>query len=181
MRSVLFVSSLAVLSACSSANTTIGGATTPETVRVSGPGGGAIRVTPTADADVAEVPYPIAEVWHILPMAYDSVGLKIAAADQATRIVGTGNQKVRRQIGGVPLSKYIDCGNTQIGASADSYDIVLTVRTQLRSDNPNGTSVRTVVEAMGKPVAFSQEYSQCGSTGRLEKRLAEVIQAKLGH
>lgn len=182
MRTSILALSVAALSACGPTNSTLGGtAENPATVRISGPGGGAVRVTSTADADVAEVPYPIAEVWRVLPSAYDSVGLVIGAADVPNHLVGTNGQKVRRQIGGVTLSRYIDCGNTQIGASADTYEIVLSVQTQLRADNPNGTSIRTMVEAQGKPVNFSQAYSACSTTGRLEKRLAEVIQAKLGH
>jgi hypothetical protein len=182
MRRSIVVLGLAVLSACGPSNATIGGgAATPETVRISGPGGGSVRITSTADADVVEIPYPIAEAWRALPLAFDSLGLVIGAADKANYIVGTNGQKVRRQIGGVPLSRYIDCGSTQIGASADSYEILLYVRTQLRADNPNGTSVRTMVEAQGKPVNFSQAYSQCTTTGRLEKIVGGVLQAKLGH
>jgi hypothetical protein len=182
MRRSIVVFGLAALAACGPANATVGGgAATPETVRISGPGGGAIRVTSSADADVAEIPYPIADAWKALPLAFDSLGLVIGAADKANYVVGTNGQKVRRQIGGVPLSRYIDCGSTQIGASADSYEILLYVRAQLRSDNPNGSSIRTMVEAMGKPVNFSQEYSQCSTTGRLEKKVAEVLWAKLGH
>ena len=112
-------------------------------------------------------------------MVYDSVGLKIASLDSAHHLIGNGDAKMRRQLGGVPLSRFLDCGQTQIGYNADSYDVVLTVKTQLQPDASGATVVRTLVTAVAKPVAFSQEYSSCSSTGKLESRVSDVIRAKL--
>jgi hypothetical protein len=178
MRPLAVVLSCIALVACSSTGTSVSGSPTPETIRVSGQGGGAITLTSNADASVANISLPMARVWSVLPVAYDSLGLTVAAADASTHILGNGGVKIRRQLGGVPLSRYIDCGAAQIGASADSYDVYLTVRTQVRPNGTDASSVSTMVEAMAKPVAFNQDYSSCSSTGRLEARLAEVIQAK---
>jgi hypothetical protein len=178
MRAVVVALSFAALAACSG-NPPLGGAPAPETIRVSGPGGGAVTVTSNAMAGVSIVAGPIAKVWRVLPFAYDSLGLAIVTLDSANHLIGNGDMKLRRQLGGVPLSRFLDCGNTQIGYNADSYDVVLTVRTQLRSDDSGATTMTTMVTAMAKPVAFSQAYSNCSSTGKLEMRLADAIRAKL--
>jgi hypothetical protein len=51
----------------------------------------------------------------------------------------------------------------------------------VRSDGPAASSVLTMVEAVGKSIAFAQDYSACSSTGKLEAHLADVIKAKLHH
>jgi len=176
MRALVVTLSVAALSACSS-NPPIGGAPAPETIRVSG--AGSVTVTSNATAGVSIVAAPIARVWRLLPMVYDSVGLRVATLDSARHLIANGDTKLRRQLGGVPLSRFLDCGQTQIGYNADSYEVVLTVQTQLQSDPSGATTVRTLVTAVSKPVAFSQEYSNCSSTGKLESRVSDVIRAKL--
>ena len=74
--------------------------------------------------------------------------------------------------------RLIDCGTTQGGPSAETYDIRLTVTTRV-SAVEGGTSLSTTVEPMGKPVAFSGEYIRCSSTGVLESRLADAVKARL--
>jgi hypothetical protein len=179
MRVLALALAFAAVPACGPSSPTLGRGATPETIRMDGPGGGALSVMPDASASAAILAFPIAQVWRILPAAYDSLGLAVATEDPAAHLIANGDMKVRRQLGGVPLSRYIDCGRTQIGASADSYQIVLTVKTQLRSDDAGATTVMTLVEAMGKPVTFAQDYSRCNSTGKLESQVADVIKAKL--
>jgi hypothetical protein len=176
MRAFVAALSVTALSACSS-NPPIGGAPAPETIRVSGTG--AVTMTSNATAGVSIVAAPVAKVWRLLPIVYDSVGLKVATLDSARHLIANGDTKLRRQLGGVPLSRYLDCGQTQIGYNADSYEVVLTVQTQLQPDPSGATTVRTLVTAVSKPVSFSQEYSSCSSTGKLESRVSDVIRAKL--
>lgn len=178
MRALIVGLSVAALSACSS-NPPLDGAAAPETMRVSGAGGGALTMTSNATAGVSIIAAPIARIWRLLPIVYDSVGLKVATLDSARHLIGNGDARLRRRLGSAPLSRFLDCGQTQIGYNADSYDVVLTVQTQLQTDPSGATVVRTLVTAMSKPVAFSQEYSNCSSTGKLESRVADVIRAKL--
>jgi hypothetical protein len=79
------------------------------------------------------------------------------------------------------LVRLIDCGTTQGGPSADSYDIRLSVLTQVSpaEGGGGGSTIVTTVDAMGRPVAFSGEYVRCTSTGSLETRIADAIQAQL--
>src|SRR5260370_30786810 len=97
MRTFVVVLSIAVISACSS-NPPLGGAPAPETIRVSGAGGGAVTVTSNAMAGVSIVAAPIARVWRLLPTVYDSVGLAVATLDSVRHLIANGDTNLRRHI-----------------------------------------------------------------------------------
>jgi hypothetical protein len=178
MRKSFVVVALLSLGACASnpgPSTTDG-----QTVRVVGPGGGELRVRPSADANLVIVVDSIPKVWAVMPAVYDSVGLSIDPnlMDFKTRQISSGTIKIRRHLGEAALSKYLDCGGTQIGPSADSYEIMLSVTTRLVPQPAGATGVSTVVEAAGKPINFAQAYTPCTSTGRLERFIGEVARIK---
>ena len=64
-------------------------------------------------------------------------------------------------------------------ASADSDDVFLTVLTTVRADGTDGAALSTVVEAKARPVTYNQAYSNCSSKGGIERRIAELVNAKL--
>src|SRR5262249_10496561 len=72
------------------------------------------------------------------------------------------------------LAKYIDCGTTQIGPNAESYDITLTLTTVLTAAENGATAMSINVEASAKPMAFSQEPFRCSTKGVLEKRVQDL-------
>ena len=171
---------LASITACAS-NQQVSGSES-QAVRVTAPGGGELRLRANDQVNLVIVSDTLTRVWSVLPAAYDSLGLTPdpTLLDPKLRVIGTGSVKLRRKLGDAPLSRYIDCGNsTQIGPSADSYDIMLTVKTQLLPQPGGATGVSTIVEAAGKPMNFAQGYSSCGTTGKLEKAIGDVVRAKL--
>jgi hypothetical protein len=180
MRRFLFLS-LAALG-CSS-SPIIESAPTPETVRVMGSANptGTIAMgvvaTPASARTSSFLTTPEA-VWSVLPAAYESLGIPLSVSDPATRTLGNTGFNVRRRLGSVPLVRYIDCGSTQGGPSAETYDVRLVINSVVRPGE-GATTVATTVEAMGKPVAFSGEYIRCSSTGVLEARVADAIKARL--
>jgi hypothetical protein len=182
MRLLLLLSLAAV--GCSSANVPKAPPEpVPQTVRVMGsaaPGGTiAMGVTGTpATARSFSILATPAEVWRALPAAYESLGIPISTMDSATGTIGNAGFNVRRRLGSVPLVRYIDCGSTQGGPSAETYDVRLVVTTVMQSAEA-ATTLATTVEGMGKPVAFSGEYVRCGSSGALEARIADAVKAKL--
>ena len=115
----------------------------------------------------------------MLPAAYDSIKVPLNTLDAKTHTIGNDGFKVRKELGATALSKYIECGTTQIGPNADSYDVVLTVVTQLQPGDAGATKVVTTFESSARPIAFSQEYSKCSSKGVLEARLMDVLRKRL--
>jgi hypothetical protein len=86
---------------------------------------------------------------------------------------------VHRRLGKARLSEYVNCGNSQGGPSADTYEINLAVSTRLAAAPSGGTVVTTVVNAAGKPASLSGDYIPCATTGGLETRLVKLIEAQL--
>jgi hypothetical protein len=180
MRGIALLS-LVALAACASGSSTT--AARPETVRVVGGGGlgsGAVNIRgASSSASVSRVAFPLDAAWRALPSVYDSLRIPPTTLDPKTHHFGNEGMKIRQRLGSVQLSKYIDCGQAQIGPSADSYDVFLSVTTTLQAANAGETEVSTLVEASARPLAFGQEYTRCTSRGTLENAVAAILAAKL--
>jgi hypothetical protein len=169
--------SLIALSACASSGNA--SSRPDETVRIVGTGGGNVTLTSNTYAHVSRVSAPIDRVWLAMPAAFEALSLPITGVDTITHVISNDGLKLRRQLGKTPLSRFIDCGSTQIGENADSYDVHLTISVQLKPDEGGITRFETMFEAMAKPVAFSREYSRCTTRGVLETRLVDAVKAQL--
>jgi hypothetical protein len=161
-----------------------GTAPRPETTRIQGSsiGGGSnttITMTSNTSASVTSVAASLDRVWRLLPGVYDSLGIVLTTLDPAKHLIGNEGMKIRQKIKNVALSQYIDCGQAQIGPSADSYDVFLAVTTQVVMKSATETQIGTMVEASAKPVMFSQDYSRCSSKGTIETKVAAILNARL--
>jgi hypothetical protein len=139
----------------------------------------AMSITSTVVEGAATVAAPIDKVWAVLTPAYDSLGIPLTAIDPATHSVGNGGVILHRKLGKTRLSEYINCGNSQGGPSADTYEVNLSISTRLAPALSGGTVVTTVVNAAGKPASLSGDYIPCASTDGLETRLVRTIEAQL--
>ena len=169
---------IAALFGCASSNTAPG--TTPsETARVIGSTAeGAMHAISTGSAPIAgesRIAAPVAKLWNAMPAIFDSLGIAPGTVDPAERLYGNRGLQIRRQLGGVRLSKYLACGSAQARPSADFYDVNLSVITQLAPVDSANTKVVTTVDAMARPVAFSGEYIRCATTGEIESRISSML------
>ena len=177
---------LLVLAACSSSHTpdpdpTVGPA---NTVRVSGTNttgvsNNALRVTPSYDVAVDTIYTGVAPIWSALPAIYTALSIPLTIADNQTLRFGNEGMKIRRRLGETSLIKLLDCGRTQIGQNADSYDILMSVVTTLRRHDANVTIISTSVEASGKPAQFGGSETRCRTKGELEKQIALALRARV--
>jgi hypothetical protein len=172
---------LVALTACASS----GGSATPasgspasQTVRIDGVGSLNVRGSDPS-ASVKTLPFAIADVWRVLPAVYDSLGIPVTRAEQAQYTIANDGMKVRARLGKASLSRYLDCGNTQMGPSADNYEVYLTIGTMLRSTGPATTVVETALDASARPIQFAQAPSKCSSRGELEPRVFAMLMAML--
>ena len=181
MRRLVAVS-VFLLAACASSSP--GPAPSPQpdqTVRVvagTGSTGSTMTIAQSDDPSQRVMPVAAARIWNALPAVYDSLGLPITDRNVQARTIGTSSLKLRRRLRSVPLSRYLDCGNTQGSPSADSYDVLLTVTTRL-APSGDSTAVITRVEALARPTFVSGEYVNCGSTRALEKRFFDILTAEV--
>lgn len=170
---------MALLPACASSSG--GGASTtvrPATQTIGGDAG-TLTIANTVTADVSHLTFTPDAIFKILPSVFDSIGLPVNTVDPAQRTVGNTGFKIRQRLGKAPLSRYLDCGNTQIGPNADSYDVVLSVTTTASAEGASGTALSTLVDAQARPATYSQGYQHCSTKGGIEIRIAELIKARL--
>jgi hypothetical protein len=151
----------------------------PSTQTVASARNSSISMSATPTADVTHLAWSADAVWRILPSVFDSMSVPVATIDQVRKTIGNPSWKTRARLGKAPLSRYLDCGNTQIGPNADSYDVLLSVLTTVTPEGANGATLTTIVEAQAKPVTYNQAYSRCSSKGGIEMRIAELVKARL--
>jgi hypothetical protein len=180
MRAIALVSCLSFV-ACVTTNRSTESPTVSETVRVGGGVGGLMttEIHPTVNAIGTVVPFTMDRTWPAVRSAYDSLSLPVATFDPATHTIATTTLRLRRRLGETSLSKYVNCGNTQGGQSADSYEIQLSVQTVLQAADAGATLVLSTVTAEGRPITLSGEYTRCTSTGNLERSVAAIVAARL--
>jgi len=139
---------------------------------------GAMTVTKTVTAQTTKLAGSVDVVWQALPAVLDSLGVRATLIDPAQHTIGVEQIKIRVRLGTTPLSRYLDCGQTQIGPNADSYEVLLTVRSSVTALE-TGSQLGTLVDAIARPISFRQNYSSCSTTGLLESRIADAIKRRL--
>jgi hypothetical protein len=77
------------------------------------------------------------------------------------------------------LRRYIDCGSTQGGPNADTYDVWLSVTAAAAPKAANATEVSVQLQAMARPVTFAGEYFKCATTRGLENALFAILSRRL--
>jgi hypothetical protein len=177
---VIVTLTCATLVGCASGGAGSPGSPPMETVRVQS--GSAMMTTtthPTINANGATVEFPLDQTWLALRLAYDSLSIPVATLDREAHVIGNPEMRLRHRLGNVGLSQYINCGNAQGTPSAETYDIRMSVLTQAQVVAQGSTSVLTMVEARGKPITMSGEYTLCSSTGLLERRIVDLVRNKL--
>lgn len=144
------------------------------TVMVAGAG---FRVRSDEKRSEAILALPIDQVWRALPAVFDSLGLPATVRNPETRTLGTDGVRIRRRLGGAPLSRYFNCGSTQVDANADSYDVLLVLLLRAVPGQAGMTTLETTIDVRARPITFPQGYQACDSTGQLEARVAALVRA----
>ncbi|HKG94223.1 MAG TPA: hypothetical protein VKA84_20090 [Gemmatimonadaceae bacterium] len=188
MRYIVMLAALAAaggtLAACASAKGATERPTLQDNVRIVGTDGISTLSSVSAESpEIATVLSPVDSVWRALPAVFETLTIPVATFDASTRTIGNPNIKVRRRLGTIPLSRYLDCGDTQGTPSADSYEVHMSVVTRVQPAPAGAAStastVVTTVEASARPVSFAGDFIRCSSTGALEARLATLIGVEL--
>jgi hypothetical protein len=168
------------LAGCASSGGT-GTPDTTETVRVVDGTGSVtnISMVASAQARAVQIEAPPAQVWSALTAVYLELGIDAAHSDARTRTIGNPGLRLRRRLANVPLSRYLDCGRTQGGASADSYEINASIHSTVQAHPDQTSSVQTTLSATAHNVNFGGAPVRCTSTGELEVRIAGMVLGRL--
>jgi hypothetical protein len=120
-----------------------------------------------ADADQA---------FAVLQGVYDAIGLKINTLVTDSRTAGVRNGRAPRRLGGLALSRLLECGTDITGiANADSYSVTLTTLSRVTSAGPASSLVVTQVVASAKPKSTSGNEVRCSSNGRLAQAINDAV------
>jgi hypothetical protein len=117
-------------------------------------------------------------VWSALMATHDAIGTTPSVLDAGAGTASFVHQNSRRLMGR-PLSAYIDCGRGSSGPRADIYSVTIKVNQVLRAQGTTSTTVHTIVTGWAKPMGMTGDAVQCFTVGTLEKKIAEILQARL--
>lgn len=169
---IVATTSVLALAACSSATTS-----TQRTETTYIPGAGVLSVTSENGTIAVVMGAPLQQVWRILPTAFDSAGITLTLIDPKKHLMANEGFKIRQKLKNERLSTYFECGTTQVGPNADSYELYITVNSFLEPLKGDTTRTRMTVAltAAAKPLQFSQDYSRCTSKTILERKMLDVV------
>ena len=138
---------------------------------------GAFNVSGENGSVSATIGAPMQAVWRMLPIAFDSARVPLSLIDPKTHVMGNEGFKIRQKLGNERLSTFFECGTTQIGPNADSYEVYMTVLANLEPVRGDSARTRVTVTVTGaaRPLQFSQAYSRCTSKTALERRLLDAL------
>ena len=121
---------------------------------------------------------PLDSAWAALPEIWKSLGLTIDGISTREHRLQSGSMRIRRQLAGVSLSRYIECGRTTQGPSADVYFIVLRFETVLTGSDGK-VLAQSAMAVTGEGTGNSGQLTRCSSSGELERRVAERLATRL--
>ncbi len=165
---------LVAASCASSATTPVETGTRTVTV-VTATGTENLRIRQDDGAAEYAIGLPVDLVWKALPAVYDSLGIPLSTLDRTQMIIGAEAHKMRKSLKGVALSRYFDCGTTQIGANADSYEITLLLLTRVMPAAGNTSKLEVTTIANARPVERRQNPINCVSRNTLDAKLVALV------
>lgn len=135
--------------------------------------------TTTITAATARFPYSADLVFGVLPSVYEELKIPVTTMVSTEHMLGNVDFRGRRAIGALPMRHLIDCGGTTGEPNADTFEIFLSVSSEVKPDGPNEAVLATVLQASGRSIAFSGNDVRCSSTGELETKIATLTKQKL--
>ncbi len=150
--------------------------------RVDPNGGGYDIMLDRADQPIGlRLAAPADRVWPLALAAYSALGLRVDGSDAAHYLAQTRGQLLRRQLNGIALSTYFDCGTELSGSIADSWRLKLDARMAVAAGtSPDSSALQTLLTVTATPVeGTSAQVTPCSSRGRLETKLAQLVRDAL--
>lgn len=123
---------------------------------------------------------PPGAVYHALDDAFKGFGIPVTTRDSAGGVMGNAAYRRSRTLANAPASKYLNCGAGMTGLNADEMRLTIAIIAIVDPDKAGGTRLRIGMVATAEDViGQSRPAIGCGSTGRLEGAIADVVKKKL--
>ena len=185
MRALLALATAGIFTACaastSSPDLDIAPTSTVATTRGVTATGGASTVIASAmniDLDVRLVVTGTPDqAWTALTAVYQELGIPLSVNDAASKTIGNTGWRTRRSIVRVPAQRYLDCGSSGTIQNAETYQLTLSIISNVKPNPRGGAVVSTAITGTGKnPITSSSAEVRCASTGDLELRIREMVE-----
>lgn len=139
-----------------------------------------ITMVSTTEVNSALINAPVDKAWAALQEAYTTLSIPVTELNQQARTIGNSAYRVRRRIGDVPTMRALDCGGDSGMPNAETYQLLLTVKSRVIPSDAGGSVVQTTLEGTGKNATTAASSDvRCASMGALEKRIVDLVKAKV--
>jgi hypothetical protein len=141
-------------------------------------------VSSKEEKDVMEQPIlaPLDSAWRALPGVFLELDIEPGTVDQKNHVISNTSFVVRRTIGGVSLSRYVNCGTSISGPMANQLKVTLSLVVQVVATDSSAVSkLRSQLDGWGVDEGVSSSRIHCGSTGQLEQRIARMVNDDISH
>jgi hypothetical protein len=145
---------------------------------------GAYSTTSMESRDVmtATVAAPLDSVWHVLGSVFLELGIEPGTVNNEEHYIANTSFLVSRKLGGVSISKYLDCGSSATGPLAQQASITMSLSVQVATtDSADVSQLRSQVNGYAVAEGAVAARALCGSTGQLEARIARMVNDALAH
>lgn len=139
-----------------------------------------INMVSTTEVHSVLINAPLEKAWAALQGAYATLTIPVTELNQQSRTIGNNAYRVRRRIGDVPTMRALDCGGDSGMPNAETYQLLLTVKSRIIPNDAGGSVVQTTLEGTGKNATTSASSDvRCSSMGALEKRISDLVKANV--
>lgn len=171
------------LAACASSGGDMpsGGTTEVNTQLQTDYGDRSITLRTTEDIYVSNDTLPEASgnLYRQLAATYDEMGIPITKVNPEANLIGAVETRLRGDLGGRPLSRYLRCGSSITGSIAEQYQVYLTVVTQVEPLETGEAGVFTHLTAIAQQGGRSGNNIRCATRGVLEREIFEHLRRKV--
>jgi hypothetical protein len=135
-----------------------------------------INMVSTTEVNSTLINAPVDKAWAALQSAYATLGIPVTELNQQQRTIGNPAYRIRRRIGDVPTMRALDCGGDSGMPNAETYQLLLTVKSRVIANEAGGSVIQTTLEGTGRNATTSASSDvRCSSMGALEKRIADLV------
>ena len=139
-----------------------------------------LNMVSTTEVNSALINAPVEKAWAALQEAYTTLSIPVTELNQQSRTIGNNAYRVRRRIGDVPTMRALDCGGDSGMPNAETYQLLLTVKSRIIPSDAGGSVVQTTLEGTGRSATTAAGSDvRCSSMGALEKKIADLVKANV--
>jgi hypothetical protein len=132
--------------------------------------------------NTTELPGTPQRIFPLVAAAYDELGIPIETLQTASFMLGNTSFRARRSIGGIDMTRIVDCGSTNTGQRAASNTITFNIITQVRAVDPSKVAIETSLTAIARSIdGASSNPVNCSTLGALEQRITAEVQRRAGN